>query len=227
MSVLTTDPANPTKLLCADSIYARYRYQDPPVLKGANLCVNRGESVAIMGPSGCGKSTLLAHLAGLRKVQAGVVKMGQHDLSLLHESQLEKLRAEHIGFIFQRAYLLPYLTVHENISIALKAAPARASEDDIAALLKRMGLTEFSDRVATDLSVGQAQRVAVARALIKQPDIIFADEPTGSLDGDNVALITKMLLQGEQTIVVSTHDERVAAACDRVVHLRDGQLHDA
>lgn len=217
----------------AEGLCVRYRYQDPPVLRELAMTVAAGEVVAIMGPSGCGKSSLLTHLAGLRRPEAGLIHLSEQALHDLSAGELDALRAKQLGFVFQQAYLLPYLTVQENILLALEPldeAAATEGKARLPAMLSELQLSELSKRKAGELSVGQAQRVAVIRALIKNPPIVFADEPTGALDGDNVMAITRLLTASndendtQRTAIIATHDERVASQCDRVVKLSAGQI---
>jgi ABC-type lipoprotein export system ATPase subunit len=209
----------------------RYEREQPPILDGVDLTLHRGETVALMGPSGSGKSTLLLHLVGLRPPEAGDVRIQGHSLGALRPRQLEQMRATAIGFVFQRAALLPFLTVQENLLLALEPLP-EATRGDLRAglepLLTAMRLGSLAHRRADVLSVGEAQRVAVARALIKKPLLLIADEPTGALDTSNAALVGELLLAREQSrsgaVLVATHDERVAARCDRVLRLQEGRL---
>ena len=204
-------------------LVVRYHADDPAVLDGADLQVRSGERVAIVGASGCGKSTLLAHLAGLRRPQAGHVQLGDVRLDDLGESALDALRAASIGFVFQRARKLPYLSARENIELALGVTSCEA---DIDALLLAVGLAPLARRRASALSVGEAQRVAVARALVKSPALVIADEPTGSLDGAAADAVSALLLApvAQRTVLVATHDEHLAQRCDRIVRLGGGRL---
>jgi putative ABC transport system ATP-binding protein len=212
----------------AEQLLVRYRTQDPPVLNGIDLSVEKGEHLAIMGPSGCGKSTLLAHLAGLRRPEAGRVFLCGQELDRLTGADLDRLRARLLGFVFQRACLLPYLSVRENIALAFEPLQAPGADERkalVEAVMAPMGLTAISGRRAADLSVGEAQRVAVARALVKAPTLLIADEPTGALDGANVGTIADLLCgDSSRTVIIATHDERLAARCQRIIYLRSGIL---
>ncbi|MFY0572018.1 ABC transporter ATP-binding protein [Archangium lansingense] len=208
----------------------RYAPGQPPILEGLDLTLRRGETVALMGPSGSGKSTLLVHLVGLRPPEGGEVHIQGRALSTLRPRELELLRAMTIGFVFQRAALLPFLTVQENLLLALEPLPEEArgtSRARLEPLLEAMQLGPLAHRRADVLSVGEAQRVAVARALIKQPPLVIADEPTGALDAANAAVVGELLLAPEENrsraVLVATHDERVAARCDRVLKLQEGR----
>jgi ABC-type lipoprotein export system ATPase subunit len=209
----------------------RYGPNQPPTLEGLDLTLRRGETVAIMGPSGSGKSTLLVHLVGLRPPEAGEVRIQGRALSPLHPGELERLRATTIGFVFQRAALLPFLTVRENVLLALEPLSKKergALRTRMEPLLEAMHLGALAHRRADVLSVGEAQRVAVARALIKDPPLLIADEPTGALDAANAAVVGELLLTHEESrrraVLVATHDERIAARCDRVLRLQEGRL---
>jgi len=200
-----------------------------PVLAGVDLALRPGESVAIVGPSGSGKSSLLSHLAGLRRPEGGVVCFRGRPLADLAPRELDELRAREVGFVFQRAALLPFLTIRENVALALDClnSKARASlAERVDPILERTGLSPLSRPHASRLSVGEAQRVAVARAVVKDPGLILADEPTGALDTENAAAIVDLLLEerGWRAVVIATHDERVSGRCDRVLALRAGRL---
>ena len=199
------------------------------VLDGVDLVLRPGESVAIVGPSGSGKSTLLAHLAGLRRPDGGEVRFEGRPLASRASRELDRFRAEQLGFVFQRAALLPFLTVRENVCLALGCLGPRAlgeSASRIGLLLEWTGLTALADRRADRLSVGEAQRVAVARALVKNPPLVLADEPTGSIDAAGAAAIVDLLLlrRADRTVVIATHDARVSARCERVLAVQGGRL---
>src|SRR5262245_4641783 len=201
----------------------------PRVLDGVDLVLRAGESVASVGPSGSGKSTLLAHLAGLREPEGGEVRFEDRPLASRASSELDRFRADHLGFVFQRAALLPFLTVRENVCLAFGCLepPARSeSASRVGPLLEWTGLAPLADRRADRLSVGEAQRVAVARALVKNPPLVLADEPTGSLDPEGAAAIVDLLLldRSDRTVVIATHDTRVAARCERALALHEGRL---
>jgi putative ABC transport system ATP-binding protein len=205
--------------------YARGRR----VLDGVDLVLQPAESVAIVGPSGSGKSTLLAHLAALRRPDGGEVVFEGRALASRSSGELDRFRARHVGFVFQRAALLPFLTVRENVSLALDCLDPdecgdRASR--VGALLEQTGLAELADRRADRLSVGEAQRAAVARALVKDPPLVLADEPTGSVDEAAADLIVDLLLCGrsDRTVLIATHDTRVSNRCGRVLSIKNGQL---
>jgi putative ABC transport system ATP-binding protein len=199
-------------------------------LCGVDLSVSRGEFVAIMGPSGSGKSTLLHVLAGVEPPSEGHVLFNGEDLAVLSDYQRTLLRRRQIGFIFQSLNLLPTLNAEENVAFPLlldgvRGGPAhhRARE-----ALEVVGMGHRRDHVPGNLSGGEQQRVAIARALVIRPAVLFADEPTGSLDtasGQRVLkLLRQLVTEQGQTIVMITHDPAVARQADRIVHLRDGRL---
>jgi putative ABC transport system ATP-binding protein len=201
-----------------------------PALQGADMAVDRGEIVAVMGPSGSGKTTLLHCLAGILVPAAGEIWFAGERIDPLPETQRSRLRRERFGFVFQFGQLVPELTVEENVALPLllggrrRAAAIQAAGD----WLTRLGLEGLGHRRSGELSGGQAQRVALARGLVAQPEVLFADEPTGSLDsltGEHVMdlLVANAREQGT-TVVLVTHEPRVAAYADREVVVRDGRV---
>lgn len=197
---------------------------------GISLEVGLGASLAIMGPSGCGKSTLLGLIGGLEPPTAGRVTIAGDEISMLSEGERARLRRDRLGFVFQADNLLPFLTAAENVSLQLAMAGASDGYQRCLTVLAELGLADAVDKLPDQLSGGQRQRVAVARALIHEPEIILADEPTGSLDTDNSAVVLDLLLGAQAelgaTLVVVTHDQRVAERLDRTLHVRDGRLED-
>jgi putative ABC transport system ATP-binding protein len=191
----------------------------------------RARFTAIMGPSGSGKSTLLHCLAGLDTVDEGVVRVAGTDLTGLGERQLTRLRRDRIGFIFQSFNLLPTLNAADNIRLPLALAGRRPDEAWFKRLIDAVGLRDRLHHKPAELSGGQQQRVAAARALAGQPQIVFADEPTGNLDsvarGELLDLLRRCVDDLGQTIVMVTHDPVAAASADRVVFLADGRIADA
>jgi putative ABC transport system ATP-binding protein len=200
-------------------------------LRGVDLAIARGEFVAIMGPSGCGKSTLLNLLAGLDRPTAGEVRLDGERIDQLSETELARLRRRHIGFVFQFFNLMPTLSAIENVELPLLLVGRRRKDARRAAneLLSELGIGDKHAAAPVQLSGGQQQRVALARALANTPDIVLGDEPTGNLDSaaarDVLGLLRGARDRG-QTVLLVTHDARVAAAADRIVTLRDGLVSD-
>jgi putative ABC transport system ATP-binding protein len=199
-------------------------------LRGVSLNVGRGEMVALMGPSGCGKSTLLNIIGGLDRPSEGTVMIDGANLSILDDKTLSRLRREKIGFIFQFFNLLPTLTAQENVALPLHLARIRRNEAALrsAELLKTVGLEDRFDHLPDELSGGEQQRVAMARALALRPPVLLADEPTGNLDsktGQEVLLLLKKLqTQFGVTVLMVTHDPVAAGSCSRILSMRDGLL---
>jgi len=202
-------------------------------LRGADLAVQPGEILAIMGPSGSGKSTLLHCLAGILVPEKGEVWLEDTKLNDLSEEARTKLRREQYGFVFQFGQLVPELTALENIALSLLLAGQKRSEAFAASepWFDQLDIRGLENRRAGEISGGQAQRVALARALVLKPKVLFADEPTGSLDtlaGEKVMeLLTKATKDQQTTVVLVTHDARVAAYADREVIVRDGTISKA
>jgi putative ABC transport system ATP-binding protein len=203
----------------------------PPVraLRGVNLRIDDGELISIVGPSGSGKTTLLNILGTLDRADAGTVRIDGHDLSTLTDGQLSGLRAHRIGFVFQQFFLAPGLSALDNVADGLlyTGLPLAERRRRAQQVLERVGLAEGAHRRPSELSGGQSQRVAVARALVGRPSILLADEPTGALDSGSGAAVLELLNELHQsgtTIVVITHDHDVASMLPRQVHIRDGQI---
>ena len=199
-------------------------------LQGVDLDLPRGGFTAVMGPSGSGKSTLMHCMAGLDKLTSGSAQIGGDRLETLKDAALTKLRRRKVGFIFQAFNLVQTLTARENIELPLRLdgeAPDPKWFDEV---VGRLGITDRMDHTPTELSGGQIQRVAVARALVSRPDVIFADEPTGNLDqtsgAEVLALMRAAVDDYGQTIVMVTHDATSAAVADRVLFLFDGKIVD-
>lgn len=198
-------------------------------LKGLSLRVERGESVAVTGPSGCGKSTTLHLIAALDRPTSGLIRINGADLGSMRD--LPGYRRHHVGLVFQLHNLLPQLSASQNVEVAMFGTGLRRRErrDRARSLLDDVGLAGMEARPPTKLSGGERQRVAIARALANDPELLLADEPTGSLDEASVALVLDMLsrLRAERpgmTMIVVTHDGRVAETADRVIRLRDGRV---
>ena len=197
-------------------------------LRGVDLSVAAGELVAVMGPSGSGKSTLMHILAGLDRPTAGSVQIDGVEIARLNDSELTKLRRRHIGFVFQFFNLLPMLTAEENILLPLELAGRKPDKAWFEQLLTTVGLESRRKHRPSELSGGQQQRVAVARALVSQPTVLFADEPTGNLDsgtsGEILELLRAAAVEYGQTTVMVTHDPRAATIADRILFLADGEI---
>jgi len=214
------------------SLNKRYRVgtQDIHVLRDLELTVESGEMVAVMGASGVGKSTLLHLLGGLDRPDSGRVVVDGRDMNTLTDEALVAFRNARVGFVFQFHHLLPEFSALENAEMPMRIARRRPAESRSAArdLLEAVGLGERLDHRPSMLSGGEQQRVAVARALVMQPALVLADEPTGDLDertGDSLnALFRQMHQQRGLTSVIATHNPRLAAACDRVLRLEGGAL---
>jgi putative ABC transport system ATP-binding protein len=203
----------------------------PPVwaLGGVDLRIEDGELVGIVGPSGSGKSTLLNVLGTLDRADGGTVRVDGHDIGSLTDRQLSALRAHRIGFVFQQFFLTQGVTALENVATGLLYAglPPAERRRQAKEMLERVGLGDRIDHRPHELSGGQSQRVAVARALVGRPSILLADEPTGALDSESGAGVLELLRELHQsgtTIVVITHDHEVAAMLPRQLHIRDGRI---
>jgi putative ABC transport system ATP-binding protein len=181
-----------------------------------------------MGPSGSGKSTLMHLLAGLDRPTAGDVFIDGNNVTKLNDTELTKLRREHIGFVFQFFNLLPMLTAEENVTLPLSIAGEKPEKQWLQQLLKDVGLSDRRDHRPSELSGGQQQRVAIARALVSRPTVLFADEPTGNLDsktgGEILELMRDSVQSYGQTTVMVTHDAHAATIADRILFLADGQI---
>jgi putative ABC transport system ATP-binding protein len=197
-------------------------------LRGVSLDVSRGQLVAVMGPSGSGKSTLMHTLAGLDKPTGGTVTIAGTEITQLGDAKLTLLRREHIGFVFQFFNLLPMLSAEENVVLPLSIAGGRPDRAWLDELLSKTGLTQRRQHRPSELSGGEQQRVAISRALVTRPTILFADEPTGNLDsktgGEILGLLRESVDAYGQTIVMVTHDPRAASIADRILFLADGLI---
>jgi putative ABC transport system ATP-binding protein len=192
-----------------------------------SLDVAAGEFLAVMGPSGSGKSTLMHLLAGLDRPSEGDVFIGGENITTMKDKELTLLRRQRVGFIFQAFNLIPQLTAEENIALPLTLGGEKPN-GQVTMLMEQVGLAERAGHKPTELSGGQQQRVAVARALVTEPDVVFADEPTGNLDSKSTADILGLLRgaadERGQTIVMVTHEAHAAAYADRVIYLTDGKV---
>lgn len=200
------------------------------ILEDVGFRVASGESLAIMGSSGSGKTTLLGLMAGLDVPTSGQVRLLGHELFSLDEEARAAVRARHVGFVFQTFQLLPNLTALENVMLPLELRGTQGARALAESSLARMGLESRLQHYPRTLSGGEQQRVSLARAFVQRPDVLFADEPTGSLDAANGAKVADLLFEqaAEQgaTLVLVTHDAALAARCDRILTLKGGRLID-
>jgi putative ABC transport system ATP-binding protein len=218
-------------ILSARGVRRDYRVGEQMVqaVRGIDLDIAAGESVAIVGPSGCGKSTMLNLLGAIDRPSAGRVEIGGRDVGSMRDDEATSFRLRHIGFVFQRFYLMPMLSARENIELPMAEAgvDARARGERARALLDYVGLGARERHRPSQLSGGEQQRVAIARALANRPALLLADEPTGELDASTgaeiIGLFGRLNADGT-TVVVVTHDEQMARAARRVIHMRDGQI---
>src|SRR5262245_1258610 len=217
-------------VVVAQDVARRYGEGDTAVdaLRGVSLDVSRGQLTTVMGPSGSGKSTLMHILAGLDKPTEGSVEIAGTEITTLGDTDLTKLRREHIGFIFQFFNLLPMLSAEENITLPLTIAGEKIDEEWRDQRIESGGLKDRRKHRPSELSGGQQQRVAIARALISKPTVVFADEPTGNLDsktgGEILELMRQAVQDQGQTTVMVTHDPRSASIADRILLLADGDI---
>ena len=219
-------------LIQTQSLTKTYGKGDTAVtaLAGLNININAGEFVAVMGPSGCGKSTLLHLIGGLDRPTSGRVMIDGHDLIDLNDAKLTELRRRKMGFVFQFFNLIPVLTAVENAALPLtldgaKPAAAKQKADE---WLRKVGLGDRLSNRPDQLSGGQQQRVAVARALVAEPALVLADEPTGNLDSkaaDEIAMLLRQVAdEWNRAVLMVTHDPRIAAYADRIIFLKDGTV---
>ncbi len=197
-------------------------------LNNVSFSVEKGEFVAIVGPSGSGKSTLLHILGGVDNATSGSVIIDGTDISTLDETSLAIFRRRQIGLIYQFYNLIPILTVEENLTLPLLLDGRKPDKRHIDDIVKRLGLQERMNHLPNQLSGGQQQRVAIGRALINNPALLLADEPTGNLDSQNsreiIALLRRFNKEFNQTVIMITHDERIALSADRIIAIEDGRI---
>lgn len=222
----------PNILLRADKVSKYYFLGDQKimVLKDISLTINRGEFVVIAGSSGSGKTTLLSVLSGLDRPSTGRISIGTRDITDLTEDQLAPVRNTLTGFVFQAFHLIPSLNGIENVMFPAELKKDPNARSKAQALLDQVGLPHRSKNFPEQLSGGEQQRVAICRALINDPEIVFADEPTGNLDSENSAGIIKLLVdlhqERQMTLVIATHSTSLAGRADRVIRLHDGRIQE-
>jgi putative ABC transport system ATP-binding protein len=216
--------------ITVDSVVVEHQTASGPVraLDGVSFTVDSGSSVAITGPSGGGKSTLLGVIGGLARPTSGTVQIGESQISELSERDRSDFRRSHIGFVYQADNLLPFLTLLENVGLQLALNGESSGAGRSLAMLANLGLAGLAYRLPDHLSGGQRQRAAVARAIVHQPEIILADEPTGALDAANAVGVIDLLLGMQReigaTLIMVTHDRDAASRLDQQIHLQDGRL---
>lgn len=207
-------------------------YEDTQVLKNINLEVNQGDFLAIMGQSGSGKSTLLYNISGMDRPTSGNIWLSGENISKVSDEKISEIRLKKMGFIFQHSYLLKNLSIRDNIILpGFKAGCFQREQvnKNADALIKKMGIEKVANHDIKKVSGGQLQRAAICRALINQPDILFGDEPTGALNSSTsteVMDIINTLNKEGKTVIIVTHDIKVAARASRVIFLMDGKIHD-
>ena len=218
-------------ILKADNLEKIYRIGkvDVPALRGVSLAVQEGEFVAVMGPSGCGKSTMLHLLGGLLTPTKGRILIDGEDLTAATDAKRTDIRRRKIGFVFQRFNLFPTLTAEGNLRLAERIHGNGADDPDRRReILRMLHLEDKMHHKPLELSGGEQQRVALARAVVNRPAIVLADEPTGNLDSENSELVLKMFRElndrFNQTIIMITHNPEAAAACQRIIQMRDGHI---
>ncbi len=220
------------QMLLAKKVVKKYRMGSEvlTVLKGVNLTINQGEIVAILGTSGSGKTTFLNIAAGLERPTRGEIYIDRYNLNRISERKMAAFRRRYVGFVFQLYNLIASMTALENavLPLVFEGVPAKEREKRGRELLSRLGLADRLKHLPSQLSGGQRQRVSIARALINNPRIIFADEPTGNLDArttvEILQLLTTTVRENGQTLLMVTHDQQVASYADRIVEMADGNL---
>jgi len=225
---MSSDAGDPELIIELRDATREYRGRAGTVraLDSISLSVRRGEWLAIMGPSGSGKSTLVNLLGCLDRADAGTVRIAGRDVHTLSRKELDQFRAETVGFIFQQFHLIPYLTALENVMLA-QYFHSMTDKAEALAALERVGLVDRSAHLPSELSGGEQQRVCIARALINQPPVLLADEPTGNLDAANQEIVADLLRSLHRlghTILMVTHDPEMARMADRVIELQHGRM---
>ncbi len=199
------------------------------ILRGLNLRVSRGETMSVVGPSGSGKTTMIMVIAGLEKPTSGTVRIAGNDLSAMDEDQLARFRRKHVGVVFQAFHLVPTMTALENVALPLEFAGEEDAWEKAAAGLGAVGLSGRMSHYPAQLSGGEQQRAAIARAFVAHPSILLADEPTGNLDADSGKMTIDILFTLQEqygtTLILITHDQSLAPRCARHVSMNDGRLY--
>ncbi|MBX9589396.1 MAG: ABC transporter ATP-binding protein [Hyphomonadaceae bacterium] len=220
--------AKPVIALADVSLTLTSRAGPVEILKGVDLSVSSGESIAIVGPSGSGKTSLLMVIAGLERATSGQVQVAGHEFTARDEDELALIRGANIGIVFQSFHLVPTMTALENVALPLEFAGKADAFATAQSLLEEVGLSHRMDHFPAQLSGGEQQRVALARALSPRPQILLADEPTGNLDGKTgghiVDLLFNLQRQRQATLILVTHDTGLAERCGRVVRMADGRV---
>ena len=219
-------------VISTSNLHKTYVSKDIKVhaLKGLNISINEGEFVGVMGPSGCGKTTLLNCLSGLDTIDDGNILIQGKSLNQLNDDQLSEFRAKRMGFVFQTYNLLPVLTAVENVELPLLVSGNSSKDARSKAIekLKEVDLENQLHQIPGELSGGQRQRVTIARALVNDPAIVWADEPTGNLDSENeeqiMDLLIKMNKENNQTFVIVTHSDYVGGRANRIISMKDGEV---
>lgn len=226
------DVDNRKAVIEVSNLYKIYRIGTNKVraLNGVNFKVYEGEFCAIVGTSGSGKSTLLNMLAGLEKPTKGEISINGQHIETLNENQLVKFRREHVGFIFQSFNLMGTMNAIENVALPLtfRGVPKKVRLQKAEKMIRLVGLSKFKTHKPTQMSGGQQQRVGMARALVLDPEIVFADEPTGNLDSNTSAdmmnLMRNVVNKQHKTLVMVTHDNQLASYADKIIHIKDGKI---
>lgn len=220
------------EILLGNKVTKQFDGADTPVLQHIDIALYEGDFTVIMGASGAGKSTLLYVLSGMSKLDEGNILFQDHDIARYREKQMATLRSEDFGFVFQQTHLVSNLTLFENVAVAgylNKHRTSKESEERATMLLHRMHVGEAMDRLPSNVSGGEAQRAAIARAIINEPKLLFADEPTGALNRRNseevLAILGKLHAAG-QSILMVTHDMHAASYGNRILYLEDGKVLD-
>ena len=217
-------PSKATDVLSLNKL--EFSFNEKPLININEFQVRTRERIAIMGPSGCGKSTFIHLVAGLLKPQKGTIRIKNQDITKLEEWKIDRLRGQSIGIVFQRLHLLPSISILDNLLLAQKLAQTKVDRKSAIELLKRLDLEEWVNKLPHHLSQGQAQRAAIARAVIHKPALVIGDEPTSALDDDNAQEAIRLLNELSENVgfalLIVTHDKRVRDSMDSVLSLGDG-----